>query len=65
MIKVGNRVSLFHDMGKTGTVVGMYPEKSKQWTVGATMEHIFIIQIKLDKDGTVEDHRADTVMRID
>ena len=65
MIKVGNRVSLFNDMGKTGTVVSMYPQKSQQWVAGATMEHIFIVKIRLDKDGTVEEHRADNVMRID
>jgi hypothetical protein len=65
MIKMGDRVSLFENMSKVGTVVGMYPQKSIQGMTGGTMAPLFIIKIKLDKDGSVEDHRADHVMRID
>jgi len=64
MIKAGDRVSLFEDMGRHGTVVSMTPQKSHQWMVGATMEHIFIVRIQFD-DGTVEDFRADKVMRLE
>ena len=62
MIKVGDRVALFENMGRAGVVIDMERQKSKQWMVGATMEHIFIIKIQFD-DGTVEKHRADHVMR--
>ena len=65
MIKVGDRVSLFNNMLKVGTVVDMYQEKSKQGMTGGTMAPLFIIRIKLDKDDSVEDYRADEVMRID
>tara|TARA_Y100000310_G_C20448284_1_gene699478 strand:+ start:392 stop:589 length:198 start_codon:yes stop_codon:yes gene_type:complete len=65
MIKVGDKVALFENMSKKGVVVHMYPQKSRQGMVGGTMAPIFIIRIKLDQDGTVEDHRADHVMRID
>ena len=65
MIKTGDRVALFDNMSKKGIVVGMFPQKSTQWMVGGAMEHIFIVQIKLDSDGSVEEHRADHVMRLD
>ena len=65
MIKVGDRVCLFENMSKIGTVVGMYPQKSQQWMVGASMSPIFIVQIKLDTDDVVEEYRADQVMRTD
>ena len=65
MIKVGDRVALFSNMSKVGTVVGMYQEKSQQSMAGGTMATLFIIQIQLDQCGSVEDHRADFVMRVD
>lgn len=64
MIKAGDRVSLFEDMGRQGVVISMTPQKSNQWMVGATMEHIFIVKIQFD-DGTIEEFRADKVMRLE
>ena len=65
MIKVGDRVCLFENMSKVGTVIDMYQEKSTQWIVGAAMAPIFIVRIKLDKDDSLEEHRADRLMRVD
>ena len=64
MIKVGDRVSLFDNIGREGVVSGMERQKSNQWMVGATLEHIFIITIQFD-DGKLERHRADKVMRLE
>jgi len=64
MIKVGDRVALFNNMSKVGTVVGMYPQKSQQSMAGGTMSPIFIVQIEMDQDGSIEDYRADLVMRV-
>ncbi len=64
MIKVGDRVSVFDNIGREGVVSGMERQKSNQWMVGATMEHIFIITIQFD-DGKLERHRADKVMRLE
>lgn len=64
MIKVGDRVSLFENMGREGVVIGMQRQKSNQWMVGATMEHIFIVSVQFD-DGKTENFRADAVMRIE
>ena len=65
MIKVGDKVCLFENMSKVGTVIGMYQEQSTQWMVGASMAPIFIVKVKLDKDGVLEEHRADKLMRVD
>ena len=64
MIKVGDRVTLFENMSREGAVIGMHRQKSNQWMVGATMEHIFIVKVQFD-DGQTEDHRADKVMRLE
>ena len=37
MIKMGNRVSLFDNMGKTGTVVGFKKEQAKSRTAWSTI----------------------------
>ena len=65
MIKVGDRVAPFDNMGQTGTVVGMYQQKSNQWMVGGAMQAIFIIKVRLDHDGTEIELRADKLMRVD
>jgi len=65
MIKVGDKVTLFENMSKKGIVIDMYPQKSRQGMTGGTMAPLFIIRIKLDRDGTIEEHRADHVMRLD
>jgi len=65
MIKIGDKVALFENMLKVGEIVGMYRQKSTQWMAGGVMEPIFIVKIKLDSDGSVEEHRADKVMRVD
>ena len=65
MIKVGDRVALFENMARVGTVVGLRPQKSNQWIAGGVMEHIFLVQIQLDENGIVEEYRADRVMRIE
>ena len=34
MYRVGDRVHPYANMGQTGTVVGMYEQKSQQWMIG-------------------------------
>ena len=65
MIKIGDKVTLFENMSKVGEIVDMYRQKSTQWMAGGVMEPIFIVKIRLDCDGSVEEHRADKVMRVD
>ena len=64
MIKVGNRVSLFNNMGKEGTVVGMTPRKTTTWHTGGASANTWNLIIKWD-DGTQSIERIGEVMRID
>lgn len=65
MIKVGDRVALFENMSKKGIVVDMFRQKSNEWMTGGAMEHIFIVKIQLDSDGSIEQYRADKIMRLE
>ena len=67
MIKMGNRVSLFDNMGKEGIVVGFKKEKVRTRTAWSTLPQSNWsnnIVIQWD-DGTVSEHLPEEVMRID
>ena len=64
MIKIGNRVSLFENMGAKGTVVGMRPRKTKTWHAGGASANTWDLVIQWD-DGTKSVERIGAVMRID
>ena len=64
MIKVGNRVSLFHNIGKEGNVVGLKPVMIKTSFTGGTATNSWKILIKWD-DGTESVENISDVMRID
>lgn len=67
MIKVGNKVSLFNDIGKVGTVIGMVKRKSEARRAWSTIPQSnwsanIVIQWS---DGTMSEHLPEEVMRID
>ena len=67
MIKMGNRVSLFNNMGKEGTVVGFKKTQNtrrKEWSTIPQSNWSNNIVIQWD-DGTVTEHLPEEVMRID
>ena len=67
MIKMGNRVSLFNNMGKEGVVVGFKKTKNtkrNQWSTIPQSNWSNNIVIQWD-DGTVTEHLPEEVMRID
>jgi len=67
MIKMGNRVSLFDNMGKTGTVVGFKKEKARlrtEWSTLPQSNWSNNIVIQWD-DGSVSEHLPEEIMRID
>mgnify|MGYP001158639504 FL=1 len=67
MIKMGNRVSLFNNMGKEGTVVGFQKRKNNrrnQWSTIPQSHWSNNIVIQWD-DGSVSEHLPEEVMRID
>ena len=48
MYRIGDRVYPYTNMGETGTVVGVYEQKSDQWMIGGAMTSLLMIQVKLD-----------------
>jgi hypothetical protein len=64
LIKVGNRVSLFHNIGKTGTVVGLKPISIKTSFTGGTATNSWLIVVNWD-DKTRTEEKISDVMRID
>ena len=64
MIKIGNRVSLFNNIGATGTVIGTRPRKTTAWHVGGASSKTWDLVIRWD-DGTETTERISDVMRID
>ena len=67
MIKMGNRVSLFNNIGKEGTVVGFQKRKNERRTAWSTIPQAHWsnnIIIQWD-DGSVSEHLPEEVMRID
>jgi len=64
MIKVGNRVSLFHNIGKEGNVIGLQPIRVNTSFTGGSATNSWRIHIKWD-DGTESFENVADVMRID
>ena len=67
MIKMGNRVSLFNNIGKAGTVVGFQKRQNNrrnEWSTIPQSNWSNNIVIQWD-DGTVSEHLPEEVMRID
>ena len=67
MIKMGNRVSLFNNMGKEGVVVGFQKRKNNKRSAWSTIPQANWsnnIVVQWD-DGTVSEHLPEEVMRID
>lgn len=64
MIKIGNRVSLFHNIGKEGNVVGLNPISIKTSFTGGTSTNSWRVVVKWD-DGTQTLENISDVMRID
>ena len=67
MIKMGNRVSLFSNMGKEGVVVGFQKRMNERRTAWSTIPQAnwsnnVIVQWD---DGSVSEHLPEEVMRID
>ena len=67
MIKMGNRVSLFNNMGKEGTVVGFQKRQNNRRTAWSTIPQAnwsnnIIVQWD---DGSISEHLPEEVMRID
>ena len=66
MIKKGNRVTLFDNMGKEGTVVGWKKVENKNTSWATIPQSNFTNNIViLWDDGTTSHHPVGDVMRVD
>ena len=64
MVKVGNKVSLFHNIGKEGIVVNVIPVKIPKRQYAVPVSNTWKLVIKWD-DGTITEEKISDVMRID
>tara|TARA_B100000424_G_C22814452_1_gene436005 strand:- start:30 stop:224 length:195 start_codon:yes stop_codon:yes gene_type:complete len=64
MIKNGDKVSLFHNIGKEGIVIGRKAVKSTVWHTGGSTSNTWRILIQWN-DGTQSEEAIGDVMRID
>ena len=62
MIKQGDRVYPFYDMGKKGKVISIRAEKVSANMVGGTLSALIIADVLLD-DGTIVPLKAQDLMR--
>ena len=64
MIKNGDKVSLFHNIGKEGIVIGRKAVKSTVWHTGGSTSNTWRILIQWN-DGTQSEEAIGDVMRLD
>ena len=64
MIKDGDRVSLFHNIGKEGIVIGRKAVKSTVWHTGGSTSNTWRILIQWN-DGTQSEEAIGDVMRLE
>lgn len=65
MLKSGDRVSLFHNIGKEGVIIKIFTDNKSvgYYTTDGTVTKIFYAQIKWDS-GDISNHKLDDVMPI-
>ena len=64
MVKVGNKVSLFHNIGKEGVVVGLMPVRLPRREYAVPVSDTWRLLIEWS-DGTRSEEAISDVMRID
>ena len=64
MIKVGNRVSLFNNIGREGMVIDLKSIKITEYFTGGSGTNSWRVVVKWD-DGTQSVEKIGDVMRID
>ena len=65
MIKVGDRVAPFNDMGYSGEVVELKSVKIRTWMVGGTSGNSFRAVVKHDRDDELKEYSVETLMRLE
>lgn len=65
MIKVGDKVSLFRNITKTGIVVELKREPVKTWLVGGAAGQKLFAVVKIDKTNELETFDTSALMRLE
>ena len=63
MIKVGDKVALFDNIGKVGEVIEIYYEPVKAWFVGGVSSKQQFAKVK-HLDGTIVSYRSSKLMNL-
>ncbi len=64
MIKVGDKVSLFHNIGKEGKVINLIPIKTTTYFTGGSATNSWRILIEWN-DGSKSEENIGDVMRVE
>lgn len=65
MLKIGDKVSLFHNMGKSGIIINILTEKAiEYWSTTGTTAVKMLAEISWD-DGSKSVHKFENVMRLE
>ena len=64
MLRVGNRVSPFFEMGKKGTIIEMKQVPPATWMVEGSSSHSWSAKVKFD-NGDILEYAASDLMPID
>lgn len=65
MIKVGDKVAPFFNMGQTGIVTELKYSKAKQWTGGGSLGPSVTVVILVDKTQESIELKLDELMRLE
>jgi len=63
MLKVGDRVSLFFNMGKKGIILSLHEIKNNTWLVGGAASSSLDARVQFD-DGTIVEYPTSELMPI-
>tara|TARA_Y100000310_G_C20256363_1_gene611520 strand:+ start:188 stop:385 length:198 start_codon:yes stop_codon:yes gene_type:complete len=64
MLRAGNRVSLFFNMGKKGTILSLHEVKNNTWMVGGAASPSLMARVQFD-DGELVEYPVSELMLID
>ena len=65
MIKIGDRVTLFHNITREGVVVGLKEVATKTWLVGGVAGTKLLATVKFDEDESPQEFPISKLMRLE
>jgi hypothetical protein len=65
MIKVGDRVTLFHNITREGVVVDLKEVATKNWFIGGVASPKLLAIVKFDDDESIQTFPISKLMRLE